>query len=178
MKTLTTHITEALKIGKNISKFSTYSCQPKTKDELLEIIFYRKKEKGPNCDLNDIDVSLIEDMSFLFYYSDFIGDISRWDTSNVNDMSRMFYDSKFTGDISNWNTKNVNNMKEMFAFSKFDGDINKWDISNVTDMSYMFIGSEFNQDISNWKINKDCKTIAMLRDCSIKNEFKPKSLQK
>ena len=84
----------------------------------------------------------------------------------------------FTGDISNWDTKNVNDMKEMFAFSKFNGDISKWNISNVTDMSYMFIGSEFNQDISNWKINKDFKTIAMFRDCSIKNEFKPKALQK
>ena len=34
MKTLTEHINEALKIGKNLSEWSAYSCQPKTKEEL------------------------------------------------------------------------------------------------------------------------------------------------
>ena len=38
MKTLTDHINEALKIGKNLSEWSAYSCQPKTKEELEEII--------------------------------------------------------------------------------------------------------------------------------------------
>ena len=130
MKTLATHINEALKIGKNLSSFSTYSCRPANKKELEEIIGERISKEGPDCNLNDIDTSLIEDMSSLF------------------------------------------------AYSSFTGNISKWDISNVTNMDYMFIGSEFNQDISNWKINKDFKTIAMFRDCSIKNEFKPKALQK
>ena len=34
MKTLESHIHEALKIGKNISKFSTYSYKPENKEEL------------------------------------------------------------------------------------------------------------------------------------------------
>ena len=34
MKTLTSHMNEALKIGRNLGKFSTYSCQPKTNVEL------------------------------------------------------------------------------------------------------------------------------------------------
>ena len=38
MKTLTSHINEALKIGKNIDKFSKYSCQPKTVFELKKLI--------------------------------------------------------------------------------------------------------------------------------------------
>ena len=38
MKTLKQHIDEALKIGNNLSEWSSYSCQPKTKDELEEII--------------------------------------------------------------------------------------------------------------------------------------------
>ena len=42
MKTLKQHINEALKIGKNLSGFSTYSCQPKTKEELEKIINERK----------------------------------------------------------------------------------------------------------------------------------------
>ena len=69
MKTLVEYINEALKIGNNLSKWSSYSCQPKTKDELKDIIKARIKEQGPNCDLNDIDTSLITDMSNLFSYS-------------------------------------------------------------------------------------------------------------
>ena len=86
MKTLKDHIDEALKIGKNLSSFSTYSCQPKTKDELKEIIKERISKEGSECDLNDIDVSQIDDMSYLFFESKFNGDISKWNTSNVNDM--------------------------------------------------------------------------------------------
>ena len=65
-----------IKIGKDISSFSTFSCQPKRKEELLKIIKDRISKDGHNCDLNDIDTSLITDMSCLFYGSDFNGDIS------------------------------------------------------------------------------------------------------
>ena len=69
-----------IKIGNNISEFSVYSCQPKTKKELLEIIKYRISKEGNNCDLNDIDVSLIMDMSYLFYgskLSEFNGNVTQ-----------------------------------------------------------------------------------------------------
>ena len=55
-----------IKIGKNISEWSAYSCQPTTKEELKEIIRDRIKEQGAECDLNDIDISLITDISNLF----------------------------------------------------------------------------------------------------------------
>ena len=130
MKTLTTHINEALKIGKNLSKFSTYSCQPKNKEELRDIIKSRIDKEFYWCDLNDIDTSLITDMSSLF------------------------------------------------AYSSFTGNISKWDISNVTNMDYMFIGSSFDGDISNWKIPDNCHTTYMFLNCKIKEEHKPKSMQK
>ena len=130
MKTLTTHINEALKIGKNLSKFSTYSCQPKNKEELRDIIKSRIDKEFYWCDLNDIDTSLITDMSSLF------------------------------------------------AYSSFTGNISKWDISNVTNMDYMFIGSSFDGDISNWKIPDNCHTAYMFLNCKIKEEHKPKSLQR
>ena len=104
-----------IKIGNNISSFSTYYCQPKTRKELVDIIKSRISEKGNNCDLNDIDTSLIEDMAGLFDSSDFNGDISEWDTSNVRDMNSMFASSEFNGDISNWNITNVNDMSLMFS---------------------------------------------------------------
>ena len=90
MKTLTEHINEALKIGKNLSEWSAYSCQPKTYRELKQIIKDRIDKEGPNCDLNDIDTSLIEDMSWLFRHSSFNGDISKWDVSKVTNNVHIF----------------------------------------------------------------------------------------
>ena len=149
MKTLKQHINEALKIGKNLSEWSAYSCQPKTKGELIEIIRKRISKEGTNCDLNDIDTSLIKYMPFLFCGANFNGDISRWNVSNVEDMSYMFDHSNFNCDIS------------------------KWNVSKVEDMSFMFERSKFNKDISNWKINKDCNTDDMFANCYIKDEYKP-----
>ena len=73
-----------------------------SKDELKKLINQRIEQHSPKCDLNDIDVSKIKDMSLLFDNSPFIGDISKWDVSNVEDMSWMFYRSQFNGDISSW----------------------------------------------------------------------------
>ena len=154
MKTLESHINEALKIGKNISSFSTYSCKPTAIHELKAIINDRICREGAKCDLNDIDVSLITDMSYLFYKT------------------------KFNGDISNWDVSNVNNMWAMFYMSKFNGDISKWDVSKVEDMSCMFKDSVFTGDISEWKINKNCDTAGMFYGCPIKEEYKPKILQR
>ena len=98
------------------------------KDHLIELIDARIRERGPNCDLNDIDVSHIREMRELFSYSprkDFNGDISQWDVSDVMDMSRMFYHSRFNGDISKWNVSNVRYMPGMFANSSFNGDISQ-----------------------------------------------------
>ena len=69
------------------------------KKEKMEL---RKALDSKDCDLNDIDTSLIIDMSFLFNESKFIGNISNWDTSNVKNRANMFVFSKFDQDISNW----------------------------------------------------------------------------
>ena len=108
--------------------------RPKNKKELMEIIREIIAEKGPNCDLNFIDVSNITDMSYLFWTTKFDGDISKWDTSNVTNMCGMFQKCPFNGDISRWNVSNVKNMAAMFMFSKFNGDISKWDVSSVESM--------------------------------------------
>ena len=77
------------------------------KAELLRLIDQRIKKQGPNCDLNDIDVSKIDDMSGLFYRSEFDGDISKWNVSRVRSMRDMFTGSRFNGDISKWDVSNV-----------------------------------------------------------------------
>ena len=68
-----------IKIGKDLSKFLIYSCRPTSREELKEIIKERISKLGTDCDLNDIDTSLIKDMSYMFYESDFNGNISCWD---------------------------------------------------------------------------------------------------
>ena len=99
MKTLQNYITEKILINKN-SKLA-YNYYPKTTDELKDIIDKRIKSEGNECNLNDIDTYNITDMSNLFAYSDFNGNISKWDVSNVKDMKYMFEFSIFNNDISN-----------------------------------------------------------------------------
>ena len=136
-----------------VEESGSYDFRPSNKKELKELIDRLIKERGPNCDLNDIDVSRIDDMSELFRESNFRGDISKWDVSNVKDMSKMFLASYFNGDISKWNVSNVRYMSEMFRLSSFNGDISKWNVRNVIDMSYMFASSNFDRDISKWDVS-------------------------
>ena len=131
-----------IKIGKDISNFSTCSYRPEMKEELMDIVSKRIKKEGHYCNLNDIDTSLITDMSYMFAWASFNGDISRWNTSKVTDMSYMFAWSSFDGDVSNWNVSNVINMSYMFNYSNFRGDISNWDTSIVKDMSFMFKGGK------------------------------------
>lgn len=125
--------------------------KPNTKEELLTLIDQEMKINGHQCSLNHIDISLIEDMSYLFSSLYFNGDISRWNTSNVKTMRFMFHRSSFNGDISKWDVSNVVDMNSMFHSSKFNSDISGWDVSSVIDMSFMFFKSRFKQDLSKWK---------------------------
>ena len=93
MKSLTHYIQEKLVIKKNKSK--NYKYFPQTKKELQDIIKKRIEQEGNEVDLNDIDVSQIKDMSYLFDETNFNGDISKWDVSNIknkNSIRFMFDD--------------------------------------------------------------------------------------
>lgn len=152
-----------------LSELSQYNFFPNTKEELIEIIVKRINEEGLECDLNDIDVSKITDMSYLFSEFDesklgriskykelhnFNGDISKWNVSNVKNMNKMFAGSAFGGGISEWNVSNVTNMSGMFMGSYFNDDISKWDVGKVTDMSDMFWGTQnFHGDLSKWDVS-------------------------
>ena len=73
--------------------------KPKTKQELQEAVYLWRENKEEALIRYDHisiwDVSLINDMSRLFYRADpFNEDISDWDVSNVKNMSFMFYSCK------------------------------------------------------------------------------------
>lgn len=96
------------------------------KQHLNDLIKQEMYANGNQCDLNHIDVSLIEDMNHLFLRSKFNGDISKWDVSNVKYMSHLFQNSDFNGDISMWDVSQVESMDFMFYQSKFNGNILNW----------------------------------------------------
>ena len=103
MKTLSTYITEGLKIGKKYRQNKTYNYHPKDRDELYQLLKKLIEERGKDADLNDIDTSGVTDMSYLFRVLDPHNiDISEWDVNNVNDMQWMFNDCKNLKNIPSW----------------------------------------------------------------------------
>jgi len=123
---------------------------PLKKEELLIFIKAEIKKNGNEFDLNHIDVSLVNNFSFLFAHTEFNGDISNWNTSRAENMQGLFYNSKFNGDISKWDVSSVTTMRHMFAKSIFNEDISRWDVSGVAKMEDMFRDSGFEGDISKW----------------------------
>lgn len=153
--------------------------KPTTKTELKKLVF------TDGIKLYDVDISLITDMSKLFYESkrkDFEG-IEDWDVSNVTNMDMMFaymgynmlvrYSSiDFDQDLSNWNVSKVTSMNNMFAYcSNFDQPLDNWDVSNVEDMSFMFCGAkEFNQPLNSWNTSKVKNMRGMFQECEFFNQ--------
>ena len=126
-------------------------------------------------DLTMLDVSLVEDMSELFYddcsYLESI-DVSNWDVSNVKNMKFMFCRCKSLDsiDVSKWNMSNVYDMGYMFygCESLKSVDVSKWNVSNVRNMSCMFFkcSSLESIDVSNWDVSNVKDMYSMFYKCS------------
>jgi hypothetical protein len=91
---------------------------PETKAELRQMIDNEIMKKGWNCNLNHIKTHKITEMTCLFMYSFFNGDISEWDVSNVKDMKYMFQASDFNQDLSKWRINPECNTYSMFENCK------------------------------------------------------------
>lgn len=144
--------------------------KPDNREELEDLISQRIEQYGPKCNLNDIDVSRITDMSFLFCDMTFDGDISKWDVSRVKNMSSMFAGSTFNGDLSKWDVSRVENMNSMFSYSRFNSDISKWDVSRVKNMISMFYDSKFTGDISEWDVSSVKRMHNMFKDSPLEGK--------
>lgn len=130
-----------------------YKYHPKTDSQLINLIDKRIQDEGPDCDLNDIDVSAIGDMHCLFGGTDFCGDISLWDVSNVKNMQDMFFDcNNFNCDISKWNVWRCEIFISMFqGCTNFNQNLNSWKPINAKSTYGMFkYCTDFNQPLNNW----------------------------
>ena len=157
MKHIIQYIQEKLKVNSK-SKINEYEYKPKSRIELRDLLEKLIKERGNNADLNDVDVSNIEDFSFLFSYGnlkEFDGDISKWDVSHAKTFEAMFYTSKFSGknsDISNWNVNNAYCLACMFERSAFNQkqQIENWNVHEGAELEGIFHACPLEKNPTSW----------------------------
>ena len=133
----------------------------RSKEQLQEYLKSEIEKQGENVVIQNLDVSHIEDLSWLF-----VGiaagvktlDLSGWKTSNVKDMSWMFSGCKTLEslDLSGWDVSNVKTMNDMFACCENIEylDITDWDTSKVKNMARMFFGRPVPDEVINKIIKK------------------------
>ena len=145
------------------------------KNELREYLKSEIEKQGENVVIQNLDVSLVENLSELFYDGLYDNvktlDLSGWKTSNVEDMEGMFYECKNLKslDLSGWNTCSVVTMNSMFqdCNSLKSLDLSGWDTSNLTDMALMFSGCKSlkSLNLSGWNTSNVKYMNYMFADC-------------
>ena len=142
--------------------------------ELREYIDSEIEKQGDNVVIQNLDVSLIEDLSDLFEdFDDRVKtlDLSGWKTSNVKSMSYMFYDCRKLEslNLSGWDTSSVEIMIGMFHQCERlkSLDLSGWDVSKVENMAWMFGGCRRikSLDVSDWDTSKVNNMEGMFYGC-------------
>ena len=177
MKRLKTYISEDFKLNKKGKISRTLNYQPKDVQELRTLLKELINKRGKDADLNDIDVSQIKSMNYMYdpqtkglfkMLDPHNIDISEWDVSNVEDMSFMFAGCEnFNCDLSRWNVSKVKYMTRTFLkCTKFTAtDLHNWDIRNVEKINGMFCRCKSfdGKEVENWNIaNGKLKSLARM----------------
>lgn len=173
MKQLNSYITEKLKINKE-SGAHHYNYCPDSYSELRTLVRQLIRDRGEDADLNDIDISKVDNISNLFAYLEgvVVGKIKidKWDVSHVIEMRSVFEDCDFfDADLSSWDVSNVEDMQEMFlGCTSFKGKgLENWNVHHVEYMDRMFKECEnFNADLSNWDVSNLEDMSDMFYGCS------------
>ena len=109
-----------------------------------------------NTDINDWDVSHVEDMQEMFLGCVYFNQpLDSWDVGQVRNMERMFaYCKEFNQPLASWNVGQVRNMKGMFYLcGNFNQPLAAWNVSRVENMYAMFAGCKvFNQPLGAWDV--------------------------
>lgn len=158
MKKLKDIIVEKLRLTKN--KVQEYNYHPKTKEELSTIIWKKyKNRKDDILNLNDIDISKIEDLSYLFEHIHVKTiDINEWDVRRVKDIHGLFWTNDTVEEIhiEDWDVSNIESTYGAFYFCTKIKELNldNWEFNKCTEFDLMFKGCE-NLDThftDNWKM--------------------------
>ena len=157
MKNLNQFIIERLKLNNN-SKADIYNFFPKSAIELNNLVEKLLNERGPDADLNDINVSNVPDFNYspedkikydleldfgIFSNLDPHNiKIDKWDVRHITDMSNMFFNCyNLDCNLNNWKTTNLENISYMFYECKrFDSNLSNWDVRNVLYWANAFEG--------------------------------------
>ena len=147
-----------------------------SREELQKYLKLEIKKQGENVVIKDLDVSLLEDLSDLFYdicnYNNKTLDLSGWKTGNIKDMYRMFASCSFlkSVNLSGWDTSNVKNMMYMFSncWSIKSIDLTGWTTSKVISMSHMFrcCNCLKSLDLSSWDTRNVSSMLRMFDECT------------
>ena len=156
MKNIDNYIVEKLKINKNSVNYNYF---PKDWDELHHLVDDLIDKRGKNANLNDIDVSKVEDFTGIFNGFDIRNiDISKWNVSNAKNMQQMFsWCDWLDCDLSGWDVSNVENMESMFYnCTSFKGKgLENWNVKKVEDMDYMFYNCKSLKNKPSWYKGKE-----------------------
>ena len=102
-------------------------------------IYIEDCEPQEKYDLSNLDVSKIDDLSYVFACSSYNGDLSKWNVSLCKDLTLTFLKSEFNNDsLKDWDTSKVTIMDGTFYNSNFNGDLSNWNLISCKDVTDMF----------------------------------------
>ena len=97
---------------------------------------------------------------------EYYGNPNAWDVSLISDLSYVFYkkDQNNHPDISTWNVSNVTTMQGTFSNSTFNQALINWNVASVTDFSFTFANNVvFNKSLKRWNV-QDATTMESMFD--------------
>ena len=159
MKSLNQYIIEKILINKS-SKFIN-KIKVESLEQLQALIRERYNNNKSFIDLNDLDISELDDLSYIFHGSDIeVVDISGWDTSNVTTMENMFsFCDKLKNiiGIENLDVSKLEDANSMFYCCKnlVELDLTNWNPVSLQHTYEMFSGCsnlKIIENIENWQL--------------------------
>ena len=158
MKSLNQYIIEKILINKS-SKFNKIKVE--SRDQLQSIIQERYYNNKSFIDLTDIDISELDNLSYIFYALNMeVVDISGWNTSNVITMENMFsFCDKLKNiiGIENLDVSKLEDATSMFYCCKnlVELDLTNWNPISLQHTYEMFSGCsnlKIIENIENWQL--------------------------
>ena len=174
MKSLNQYIIEKILINKS-SKFIN-KIKVESNYQLQSIIEERYHNNNSFIDLNDLDISELDDFSYVFDRLNEVEvvDISGWDTSNVITMDCMFIQCKKLKNIIGIENLDVSKLESsncMFSHCEnlVELDLTNWNPKLLQKTRYMFddcSNLKIIKNIENWQLQNIKNVSYMFCDCT------------